>query len=101
MGTKAWRVVVAPGREVVEAVGQESHIVQVNVRGVFPSRVAFARAVMDADLAFGSESSADRYIATYGDHGWDDPRMEPGQVYVQKLDARNGDPLIPWPPKEA
>ncbi len=55
MADKAYSLIVAGSREVCDAVGQAPHISQVRARGLFPSRAAFARALLAAKLVYGSE----------------------------------------------
>ncbi len=101
MAAKAYSLIIAGSPEIREAVGQAPHISQVRARGLFPSRAAFARALLAAKLVYGSERSVVRELTNFGMDGWLDPRLVPGQVYVQTLNWRDDDPLIPWPPKDA
>ncbi len=96
MGNKVYRVVVAKNPK-AERTGQGY---EGRATGLFPSRLAFARALIAAELAPGPEVALSRFIRKYGDAGVDDPRItEMGQLYVTPLHER--EPLIPWPPKEA
>lgn len=82
--------------EIARRLGLPSHVNQVRVAGIFASRAAFARAVVDAGLGFGAATSVLRTMRTY-DQQDDNPRAwdralyaPPGVLFVEPLNPTRG-----------
>lgn len=79
---------VVSNRAVSQALGQESHVNQIWVGGIYPSAAAFSRALIAAKLASGSEKAVGRMVRTYGSMGLAYPgTFEPGELCVSPLNG--------------
>lgn len=90
--------VLGSSRKVRDALGDPSHIVQIRVAGMFPSRIAFARAARDAGLLWAaSDNAVSNYVRTYGqstDHPGmvaDHAHWQPETLYVARLNDHTED----------
>lgn len=97
---KCWRV-IAHDHNAAQAVGQRSHIIQVEAIGQFKSKAAFARGLVAAGL-FATERSALSQMNHSGGETWNEYSREitsaaPETVFVGPLNKISTDVFIPWP----
>jgi len=82
--------------EIAEALGEPSHIVQVEIIGAFKSKTAFARALVDAKLAQTARSALNA-MRHSGGETWNETSVavtsaEPEQLFAGSLNgSRRGE----------
>lgn len=99
--SKCFRV-MAHSHVAARALGCPGHVVQVEVIGWFPTKKAFAQALVEVDL-FRTEVQALSEMRRAGGETWNQQSIEttsaaPGQVFVGKLNASSRDTYMAWPP---
>lgn len=97
-----WSATVV-AHEAARALGEQRWVVQVRAFGLARSRADFARRLIAAGLASGSETSVSRYLRDYGSACGSDEEervaaQHPDKVFVRPLTAAAGRPMIAWPP---
>lgn len=99
---KLYSVLVTADREDNRVLGDAPHIRQMRVSGVFPARIAFAQALVDAHMMGQSVNSTSRYIRDYGGDGDPDYKQrgfhfQPGQLYVSSAQSGIREVYVKFP----
>lgn len=96
-----WWVTVSAPQGAGEVLGLPSHVRQVTAYGRAPSRAAFARALIAAEVAWESPASVSRFVRDYGStssNPADLAAITDSRVYLGPTSGNPDDrQRIPWP----